>query len=55
MRNIVVLPQPEGPSRHITSPLTDVRFGLVDRDEVTEALRQLVEPDLVHFGVRLSS
>ena len=42
MRNIVVLPQPDGPSRHITSPLPTVEIGLVDRDEAAaEALRRL--------------
>jgi hypothetical protein len=41
IRSVVVLPQPDGPSRHSTSPASYRQVGIADRDEVSEPLGRL--------------
>ncbi len=49
MRRIVVLPEPEGPSRATSSPLSDIERHAVNGAERVECLHDLVEADL-HGG-----
>ena len=46
MRSVVVLPQPDGPSSAKNLPLSIVERQVVDRDDVVEALRDVLEPDV---------
>ena len=48
MRSVVVLPQPEGPSRQKNSPSATVKVEVLHGDEVAEALVQVLDPDLRH-------
>ena len=48
MRSVVVLPQPDGPSRQKNSPSFDHEVGALDGDEIAEGLVQLVNLDLGH-------
>ncbi len=41
MRSVVVLPQPDGPSRQTTSPRADVEVDVAHRHEAAEALGDL--------------
>ena len=55
IRSVVVLPQPDGPSSARNSPLLHVEVDAVDRDEVTEALRDPAQDDVwsaprLHWG-----
>ena len=45
IRSVVVLPQPEGPSREKNSPWCDREFDVINRDEVTELLGDPLNPD----------
>ena len=36
MRKVVVLPQPDGPSRQKNSPSSTTKFEVLDRDEIAE-------------------
>ena len=46
MRNVVVLPQPDGPSRHTTSPAGHGEVSVIDGHQVAEPLGEFVEPDV---------
>ncbi len=48
MRSVVVLPQPDGPSRQKNSPSGMVKVEFLHRDEVAEGLAQVLDPDLGH-------
>ena len=48
MRSVVVLPQPDGPSRQKNSPLSTVKVELLDGDEVAEGLVQFLDLDFRH-------
>ena len=48
MRSVVVLPQPEGPSRQKNSPLRTVKLESLHRDEIAEGLVQIIDADLGH-------
>ena len=48
MRSVVVLPQPDGPSRHTTSAGFDVEVDVVDRGERAEVLAQVAQLDIGH-------
>ena len=48
MRRVVVLPQPEGPSRHEELAVLDGEARVLHGDEVAEALVQVLDPDLSH-------
>ena len=51
-RSVVVLPQPDGPSRQTSEPCAIVRLS-VERDGVAEVFRQRFEFDLRHDRYRL--
>ena len=53
MRNVVVLPQPEGPSRLTNSPVGDREVELLDRDRAAEGLAHLFEADAGHAASAL--
>ena len=48
MRSVVVLPQPDGPSRHEELAVLDGEVDALDGGEVAERLVQVLEPDLGH-------
>ncbi len=48
MRSVVVLPQPEGPSRQKNSPSSTTKSELLHGDEVAEGLVQFVDLDPRH-------
>ena len=46
IRSVVVLPQPDGPSSAKNEPARDLERDPVDRDDVVEALRDVLEADV---------
>ncbi len=48
MRSVVVLPQPEGPSRQKNSPSAMVKVESSHGDEIAEGLLQILDADLGH-------
>ena len=46
--SVVVLPQPDGPSRQKNAPSAMVKFDVLHGDEVAEGLAQIFDPDLGH-------
>ena len=48
MRSVVVLPQPDGPSRQKNSPSPTVKLESLHGDEIAEGLVQILDPDLGH-------
>ena len=43
MRSVVVLPQPDGPSRQKNAPILDHEIRVLDRDEIAEGLVQFLD------------
>ena len=52
MRNVVVLPQPDGPSRQKNEPSGMVKDRILHRDEIAEGLLEIFDPDLSHGSLR---
>ena len=48
MRSVVVLPQPEGPSRQRNSPSSTVKLASLDGMEIPEGFVERFDPDLCH-------
>ena len=53
MRSVVVLPQPEGPSREMNSPRLDREVEAVDGDDSAETLRQLAQLNRALFATHV--
>ncbi len=50
MRNVVVLPQPEGPSMTKNEPSSTVKFEFLTAVKRSECLGNGLDPDLCHGG-----
>ena len=48
MRSVVVLPQPDGPSRQKNSPFSTVKVESFTATKSPKALLQVLDPDLGH-------